>query len=341
MEDHLGAPAVECEAYRNPGVPVGPWLDGVGPVLRERMRTGVRLAGLTTLRVGGPADAFIEVRSEAELVEASSVAQQVGLQHFILAGGSNLCISDRGIRGLVIYNRARECSLGETTSVASGHGTIPLVLKAAEAGLGGLEFAIGIPGSVGGALVSNAGAYRRWFSPYVRSVRVVTDGSLRTVGPDWMEFAYRNSRLRRPGAEPACLIGADLHLSPRPRAEILAEACEYQHNRIHRQPWEPSAGSFFKNVESREIADRLDGLPERFRTAGVVPAGFLSDACGCRGLRHGGAQISPRHGNFIVNAGDATAGDVRAVAEEIKRRVLDRFGVQLEEEVIYAGDWSD
>ncbi len=316
-------------------------LDGVSPALRSRVRTRVPLAGLTTLRVGGPAEALIEVNCESELIEASSVAQRVGLRHFVLAGGSNLCISDRGIRGLVIHNRARECALDELTVVSSGHGMIALVLKAAEAGLGGLEFAIGIPGSVGGALVSNAGAYRRWISPYVRSVCVVTDGRLLTVGPEWMEFAYRSSRLRRAGAPPACVVGVELQLARRPRADILAEACEYQHNRIHRQPWEPSAGSFFKNVENMDVAGRLEGLPERFREAGVVPAGYLSDACGCRGMRRGGAQISPRHGNFIVNTGGATASDVRALAEEVKRRVLDRFGVQLEEEVIYAGDWPD
>ena len=316
-------------------------LDAFPPALRSRIRTSVPLAPLTTLRVGGPAEAFFEARSEADLIEAAAAAQQTGLPCFVLAGGSNLCISDRGIRGLVIHNRARECTIGEMTSVASGHGMIPLVLKAAEAGLGGLEFAIGIPGSVGGALVSNAGAYRRCIAPFVCSVRVVMEGCLRTFHPDWMEFAYRSSRLRRPGAPRACLIAVDLHLTRRSRADILAEACEYQQNRIHRQPWEPSAGSFFKNVENIELANRLDGLPQRFRDAGVVPAGYLSDACGCRGMRLGDAQISPWHGNFIVNTGRATASEVRALAEEVKRRVMDRFGVQLEEEVIYAGDWSE
>jgi UDP-N-acetylmuramate dehydrogenase len=314
-------------------------MDAVGADLSARVRQGVPLAPYTTLRVGGPADALIVVETEDELVRAAAAAQTIGIPHFILAGGSNLCISDRGIRGLVIRNRARECTLGERTRVASGHALMALALSAAEAGLSGLEFAIGIPGSVGGALVSNAGAYRRSIAPLVRRLRIVVSGEEQWVEPEWMDFGYRDSRLRRSDGACACLVGAELELTPRPRAEILAEARQYQHNRVHRQPWGPSAGSFFKNVCDRELAQRLPNLPEPLRQAGVVPAGYLSEACGCRGLRNGGAQISPRHGNFIINTGGATAADVRGLAEEVKHRVYERFGARLEEEVIYAGEW--
>jgi len=322
----------------------------VGEALASRVRSEVTLAGLTSLGVGGPARAYLRVETERELADAASAAQRTGAPHFVLAGGSNLCISDRGIPGLVIHNCAADCRLGPTTRAASGHSLMALVLKTATAGLSGLEFAVGIPGSVGGALVSNAGAYRRSIAPLIAELTIASEGHVRSVRPEWMEFGYRDSRLRRsvgvPQAErleapPACLVAADLRLEPRPRGEVLNEARAYQANRIHRQPWARSAGSFFKNVYDSGLACRVAGLPEELRAAGVVPAGFLSEACGCRGLRFGGAQVSARHGNFVVNTGSATASEVRRLAEEVKRRVREAFGVELEEEVIYAGDWSE
>ena len=110
--------------------------------------------------------------------------------------------------------------------------------------------------------------------------------------------------------------------------------------RILKQPWEPSAGSFFKNVTDRALAESLPDLPDALKRAGVVPAAYLSEACGCKGFTVGGAGISPRHANFIVNRGDATARDIRAVAEHVRARVWERFGVVLEEEVLYVGDWQ-
>lgn len=316
------------------------WLEAIGPELAERVREDVSLRPLTTLRVGGPAERYLRVETEHELATAAAAAQRIGVSCFVLAGGSNLCISDRGIRGIVIHNAAQACSIGPVTYAAAGHGLILLSLKALEAGLAGLAFAIGIPGSVGGALVSNAGAYRHSIGPLVRRVLVTHAGETGWVGPDWMQFGYRDSRLRHSGAPAGCLVAVELGLEPGCADTIRSEARRYQHNRIWRQPWAPSAGSFFKNVYDAELAQRVPDLPDDLRKAGVVPAGYLSQACGCRGLRCGDAQISPRHGNFIVNTGQATASDVRNLAEEVKRRVMERFGVALEEEVIYAGDWE-
>lgn len=307
--------------------------------LQSRLRFGVPLAPLTTLRVGGPADVVFVARSEWELATAVRAAQLIGVTWFVIGGGSNLCVSDAGIRGLVIVNRAAELRLGTPVHVASGHSLMRLVVRTAAAGLGGLEFAVGIPGSVGGALVSNAGAYRKSIGSLVDSLVVAEDGDLRYVSPSWMSFGYRDSRLRQEGFPRASIISVDLHLRPRPSHDIVAEAREYQRNRIHRQPWGASAGSFFKNVYDADLAARVDGLPAELREAGVVPAGYLSAACGCRGLRHGGAEVSPRHGNFIVNRGNATASDIRCLAETVKRRVRETFGVTLEEEVLYVGEW--
>jgi UDP-N-acetylmuramate dehydrogenase len=216
-----------------------------------------------------------------------------------------------------------------------------LFLSAARAGYGGLEWAIGIPGTVGGALVSNAGAYRGNIGPLVSSVRVFAEGRDRTVGPEWMEFSYRDSRLRREGIGSAVVLSCTLHLTERGDPEtILARAKEYQAQRRAKQPYAPSAGSFFKNVQNKALAESLDTLPAGMKAAGVVPAGFLSERCGLKGLRVGGAEVSEKHANFLVNAGGATASDLRTLAEKVKALVFDRFGVALEEEVLYVGDWT-
>jgi UDP-N-acetylmuramate dehydrogenase len=301
----------------------------------------VPLADFTTLRVGGSADLYYDARDVEALAAVLVAAQRAGMPFFLLGGGSNVCISDRGVRGLVIHNRCRFASVARTTVVDCGYTFWTLFQKAARASLSGLEFAVGIPGSVGGALVSNAGAYRQNICDTVREIDIVEEGTRQTVGPEWMGFSYRDSRLRRPEPVSAALLRVTLELTPGLRSDILARARENQRQRIFKQPWLPSAGSFFKNVNSPELAEQLPDLPAAMKQAGVVPAGFLSAACDCRGLQVGGAQISGRHGNFVVNRGDATAQDIRELTGIIKKRVLERFGVELQEEVMFVGEWPE
>jgi UDP-N-acetylmuramate dehydrogenase len=313
--------------------------------LPERLRAAVSrcepMSRHTSLRVGGPADLYVRATVSEDFAAIVALAQQTNFPHFVLGGGTNICVSDLGIRALVICNACEELELGPTTRVDTGYPMMRLSQQAAGAALSGLEFAIGLPGTLGGALVSNAGAYRHSIGEVVASVDVVEHGERKSVGAEWMEFAYRDSRLRRGDRAPAAVIRATLRLEPRPRREILARARENQAQRIHRQPWHPSAGSFFKNVYDRALAESLPTLPAPMKEAGVVPAGYLSSACGCKGLRVGGAQISRRHGNFVVNRGGATAADIRALTAEVKRRVRERFGVELVEEVLFVGQWLE
>lgn len=317
------------------------FLDALRPSLRAQVRHEEPLWRYTTLRVGGPAALYFRATEADDLAEAAAAAQRTEMPYFLLGGGSNVCISDRGVRGLVLHNLCSHCTVGPITHVEAGYIFMTLFLKTAQAGLSGLEFAVGIPGSVGGALVSNAGAYRQNICDLVTEIEVVEEGVRKQVGPEWMEFSYRDSRLRRPGGAPATLVAVTLKLEPKPRVEIMARARENQRQRIFKQPWYPSAGSFFKNVTDRALAERLPDLPAPMREAGVVPAGFLSAACGCKRIAVGGAQISRRHANFVVNRGGATATDIRRLTEEVKRRVRERFGVALEEEVLYVGDWEN
>lgn len=315
-------------------------LDGLSPGARAAIRTDEPLCRHTTLRVGGPADYFLDATDVDILAEVAAVAQQFSLPHFLLGEGSNVCVSDAGVRGLVLRNACRRAVIGPLTYVDTGHNFMRLFVQTMRAGLSGLEFAVGIPGTVGGALVSNAGAYRANICDLIEQIEVVEAGERQWVGPEWMEFSYRDSRLRRVGGRPAALLAVTLRLAPAPKTQIRLKARDLQMQRILKQPWEPSAGSFFKNVYDHALAESLPNLPAPMKQAGVVPTAYLSEACGCKGLTIGGAAISPKHANFIVNRGGATASDIRAVAETVKARVLERFGVRLEEEVLYVGDWE-
>ena len=294
----------------------------------------------TYLRVGGPADLYYRAEETDALAEIAVLAQRHDLPLFLLGEGTNVCVSDRGVRGFVLQNACRHAEIGPTTYADCGHNFMQLFVRTMQAGLSGLEWAVGIPGTVGGALVSNAGAYRGNICDLVTRIEVVEAGERRWVTPDWMEFSYRDSRLRRDGGQQAALLGVALTLTPGHKTEIRLKAKEIQMQRILKQPWQPSAGSFFKNIRDRELAASLPNLPENMRKVGVVPTAFLSEVCGLKGFTIGGAGVAERHANFLVNKGHATAADIRAVAETVKQRVFDRFGLHLEEEVLYVGDWD-
>ncbi len=310
-------------------------------MLGDALKRNESMARHTTLKVGGPARWFWAASNVEELARVLMLCTQNAVPYLFIGHGSNLLMSDAGYDGLVIQNRCKGCQVGEETRAESGVSFGSLFLQTARAGYGGLEWAIGIPGTVGGALVSNAGAYRGNIGPLVSSVRVFADGCDRVVGPEWMEFSYRDSRLRRAGVGSTVVLSCVLNLTERGDPEtILARAKEYQSQRRAKQPYAPSAGSFFKNVQNHALAESLDTLPAGMKAAGVVPAGFLSELCGLKGLRVGGAEVSEKHANFLVNAGSATASDLRALAESVKASVWEQFGVVLEEEVLYVGDWS-
>lgn len=311
-------------------------------ILGSALKFAEPMARHTTLKVGGPARWFWAASEVEHLAQTLRLCTRHGIPTLFVGHGSNLLMSDRGYNGLVIQNRCKGCTVGAETVAESGVSFGSLFLQTARAGYKGLEWAIGIPGTVGGALVSNAGAYRGNIGPLVRSVRVFADGLDQTVGPEWMEFSYRDSRLRRADTGGAVILSCTLHLAETgDPEEILAEAKKYQAQRRAKQPYAPSAGSFFKNVNSRELTESLPGLPAGLKAAGVVPAGFLSEACGLKGLRVGGAEVSDKHANFLINAEGATASDLRHLADRVREAVHARFGVTLEEEVLYVGDWTD
>jgi UDP-N-acetylmuramate dehydrogenase len=306
------------------------------------LRENIPLAPFTTLLAGGPARWLAEIGDVDLMASAAAEAQNLEIPHAIIGAGSNLLPSDRGYDGLVFVNRCSRTYFGARTQYAEcGCWFQDIFLRAAQRGLTGLEFAVGIPGTLGGALVSNAGAYRANIADLLTEVELVRDGARRWEKSEYLEFQYRDSILRRPSPPSIALLSVKMKLTAGEPKQIYDVARDYQRQRISKQPPHASAGSFFKNVESRSLAQSLEALPPKMKEAGVVPAGFLIESCGLKGARQGMALISSQHANFICNLGGATAADLRTLAAKVKHAVEEQYGVLLEEEVLYFGNWDD
>jgi UDP-N-acetylmuramate dehydrogenase len=285
---------------------------------------------------------FLETWHTDELASAAIFAQTTDLKMTVLGGGSNILPADAGVPGLTVLNGASGIVVARSGEVVASTGCAfqELFLKTAQAGLGGLEFAVGIPGTLGGALVSNAGAYRSCVSEFLTGLEIVQHGVRQWVEPAWMEFSYRDSLLRRPNPPQAVVLRVAMKLPSRNKKAIFDEAREYQRQRIGKQPPQASAGSFFKNVNDADLANRLEGLPAGLKSAGVVPSGYLIEAVGLKGFRLGRAMIGVRHANFLLNVAGASASEIRALSAYAKSAVKEQFDVDLEEEVLFLGDWS-
>lgn len=305
-------------------------------------RSNVSLRPYVTLRAGGAAEWLVEPGRIDELAAVAIQAQSESIPTTFLGWGSNVLPADEGVVGLVVVNRARKIVVGADGGVQcdSGAGFQELFLKTAQAGFRGFEFAVGIPGTVGGALVSNAGAYRSCISEFLTEIEIVAGGARQWVKPEYMQFAYRDSILRRPDPPPVALLQLRLRLPKGESKRIYDEAREYQRQRIAKQPPPASAGSFFKNVNDVALALSLEGLPAPLKEKGVVPAGFLIERAGLMGARVGGAMLSRRHANFVINVGGATAAEIRTLTDHAKHVVFEKFGVALEEEVLFLGRWE-
>jgi UDP-N-acetylmuramate dehydrogenase len=311
--------------------------DRLRRALGERLLVQEPLRHHTTFRIGGPADWFFAARTADELVTALRTARELGLPAFLLGGGSNLLVSDDGFRGLVVRNAIEGVEFdGAAAHVGCGTDFLEFILACRGRSLAGLEFAAGIPGSVGGALYGNAGCYGQDIGSFVIECTIATpDGAVVETRPaSWFEFAYRDSRLKR---DPRVLLTCLLQLRPGdPEASQKEIDEKLEIRRVKHPQWrvEPTAGSYFKNLPPDWQLPGAKHSPGTRR----VPAGQLLDEVGCRGLRVGDAMVYPKHANILVNAGHATAREVLELAAEMKRRVRERFGVELEEEVMFLGE---
>lgn len=278
------------------------------------------MAGHTTFRIGGPADCLVEMENEEQLVKIQSYLNRVEVPFFILGNGSNLLVSDEGYRGVVIrigHKMSEIKADGCILTVQAGATMAQAARAALEYGLTGLEFAAGIPGTVGGGVVMNAGAYDGEMSQVVMQVNVISaNGDLMELDNQTMEFGYRTSSIR---SNSFIVTKVVFRLEQGNREEIKAKMEELAARRREKQPLEyPSAGSTFK------------------RPVGYY-AGKLIMEAGLRGYQCGGARVSDKHCGFVINTGTATALDVRDVIEEVQERVKERFNVDLEPEILFLG----
>jgi UDP-N-acetylmuramate dehydrogenase len=298
-----------------------------------RVRRDVPLAPMTTFKVGGPADVFIETHSEEEIVAALKIAHAAGAKVTILGGGSNVLISDHGVRGLVIRPKGGTVTpVGDHLVRVDAAVTINgLVRWTINRGYSGLEAWAGTPGTVGGAIYGNAHWKSTNIGDLVESVRLARpDGKLLQVPADRMEFEYDYSRLKHTGE---VVLWAAFRVTPGGDPNALREVARASLAfRKRTQPLaSPSAGCIFMNP------DRVrDTVPEDIPRS----AGALVDRAGLKGAVSNGARVSPTHANFIINDGSASAADIRALIERCRKAVTDQFGVTLRNEIIYLGDFE-
>ena len=290
----------------------------------DRILTNEHMNRHTTFRVGGPADVFAVPRTAEEAVEIVRICREQGVPFYVIGNGSNLLVSDEGYRGVIvqIYKNMSEISvIGDTMTVQAGAMLSVMAKRALEHGLAGFEFASGIPGTVGGAVVMNAGAYGGEMKDVLEEVTVLTeDGAVKAVPAEELELGYRHSVIPQKGW---IVLGAKLRFQEGDPKEISARMEELKERRVSKQPLDlPSAGSTFKRPEGNF-------------------AGKLIMEAGLRGFSVGGAQVSEKHCGFVVNRGGATAEDVYRLIWEVAARVREHSGITLEPEVKMLGAFPE
>lgn len=285
----------------------------------DKLQENISLAAYTSARIGGEADGLIVAYSADELAETVSLLWEMEIPYLLLGGGSNLLISDAGFRGVVVLNKAKEVRFGEDSVRAESGVTLSkLANQAATKGLAGMEWAATVPGTVGGALYGNAGAFGGDMAGNLIQAELLTEVGREVWSVDEMVYAYRSSKLKRDAVKCA-ILSAELKLSNGDPAEIQERMRSFIQKRKESQPPGASMGSMFKNP------------------AGDY-AGRLIEAAGLKGTRIGNVEISMVHANFFVNYGETKAADVRTLIELAQKTVQEKFGVALELEIEIVGE---
>ena len=290
----------------------------------DKVKKNVSLAPYTAARVGGPADLFITANSADELAAIISLLREAGTDYFILGGGSNVLISDKGVRGITVLNRAKAVRFenDDPPKVWAESGVVfsNLANRCAPKGLSGLEWAATVPGTIGGAIYGNAGAFGGDTAGNLICAELLTDAGRQKWPVENMAYGYRTSILKRSDIK-ATVLSAELTLKYATKEEVSVKISEFSERRKISQPPGASLGSMFKNP------------------AGDY-AGRLIEAAGLKGTRIGNAEVSPIHGNFFINHGKTDANDIRALVELVRKTVKDKFGIELDLEIELIGEWD-
>lgn len=288
---------------------------------RLNFRKRVSLKRYTSFKIGGKAKYFITVRKIEKLIEAVKIARELKIPFVIIGAGSNILFDSKGFDGLVIRNKCERIKIrkGGIVEAFSGTSLKKLIKKCAKHSLEGLESLYGIPGTVGGAVFGNAGAYGSTISDFLKEVEILDEkGERITLRKEDLDFGYRNSRFKR---EKWIILKVIFVLKKGRRSEILGRIKGIWEKRRELIPPFPSAGSFFKNIIKEN--------------GSKIPAGELIEKAGLKGFRMGNAGIWEKHANFIVNLGGAKSSEILTLAEIVKSKVKEISGIELEEEVIF------
>ena len=300
-----------------------PFIDVLRLHFGDAVQENISLAPYTSARIGGPADILVTVKSADEFAAAMKVIWDYGMPYYILGGGSNVLVSDKGVRGVVVLDRAKEVQFenGDQPTVKCEAGVIfsNLANRCASKGLAGLEWAATVPGTVGGAVYGNAGAFDGDMSHNLIWADVLTLNGRVKLSVEQMKYGYRTSVLKR-GEINAIVLSAMLRLKNSTKEEVSVKIDEFSERRKTAQPPGASMGSMFKNPAGDH-------------------AGRLIEAASLKGTRIGNAEISTKHGNFFINHGETKAEDVPALIRLTQQTVREKFGVELELEVELAGEW--
>ena len=298
-------------------------IDALYAKLGDKVKENVPLAPYTSARIGGPADIFLMADTSAELARIVKLLWKYEMPFTLLGGGSNVLVSDRGVRGVVILNRAKgvKFHVGDQPSVTVESGVVfsNLANRCASKGLSGIEWAATVPGTIGGAVYGNAGAFGGDIAGNLIYAELLTMNGKETFTAEQMGYGYRTSALKR-GEVKAIVLSAELSLKNSTKDEVTVKIQQFSAHRKATQPPGASMGSMFKNP------------PGDY-------AGRLIESAGLKGARIGNAEISPLHGNFFINHANTKAEDIRALIQLVQKTVKEKEGVELELEVELVGEW--
>jgi UDP-N-acetylmuramate dehydrogenase len=289
----------------------------------DKVKENISLAPYTSARIGGPADVLITAETADDLARIVKLLRQQDLDYIILGGGSNVLVSDRGVRGLVVLNRAKAVRFhnGDQPSVTAESGVVfsNLANRCASKGFGGLEWAATVPGTVGGAVYGNAGAFGGDMAGNLIWAELLTENGREKFSAGQMVYGYRTSIVKRAELD-AIILSAELSLKDSTKEEATVKIEQFSAHRKATQPPGASMGSMFKNPNGDY-------------------AGRLIEAAGLKGTRIGNAEISPVHGNFFINHADTKAEDILALIQLVRKTVKERQGVELKLEIELIGEW--
>lgn len=306
--------------------------------LKADFKRDEHLSKYCSMGVGGPAQFFIEVKDILSLVDALETCRAVAAPYKVIGGGTNIIPSDQGFSGVVIKNKASSLNIDTNTGrviVDSGVSLSGMIMEAANAGFGGLEALYGIPGTVGGSIVNNAGTHGVSISDFLKSATVFFGSEkINNCKTEWFKFGYRESKLKYQKEDfPPTILSAIFQFQRRKKDDVALELGKYKKWRIEKQPLGiKTCGSVFRNPSSGDVIHSLD---DKKRSAG-----YLLEEAGAKKFFIGGARVSKKHANWIENFSGASAGDIRELVEKMRTAVEEKYQVILKEEIEYMGKWN-